>query len=426
VEEIESSYQYKLWTAMGILGAATRKNVWMGLAGKRLFLNGLIILVGPSGNRKTTALEVALPLIKDAECIQVIQDSATCPAMLERMSQIEYPDLNNQMKKQGHVLVYAEELTTFLTKSSLKEGQASQFMCKLLDCGDEAHHRTRGGGHLFIHDPYLHMITATTPAGIADTFTNLTWTGGLASRALFIYGNRFKKNPNPKELNPLIAENLIRDLRHIGSLSGEFTFSPRAQEYYTEWYMQLEEGDEDSPVAGLLNRGGTLARKFGCLISLAYKDNLIVNLKDLKEAIIAFEQIKSNLESIAKEDIKVQLADDLHRIYRLVKKHKTITRTRLMQRVAKYGVHKRRLDETLDYLVEMGTILVESQGTDYGPDGKVKRKGTKYKFHTTLPFLERAEVTTSYVKEMKEEIQRKRSMRVKHQTEEKQDEPERV
>jgi len=407
VKEVESSHQYKLYTGIGLLGAAIRKNIHIALPGELIYLNPAIILVGPSGNRKGSVLGVGLALLKKAKVISIVEDAATMPALLHELAKLTYKNGTGVEHQQAHALIWAEELTTLFTKSSLKEGMTSQFMCKLLDSRDEAQYKTRSGGSLVLKDPFIQLVAGSTPTGIVETFTNLSWKGGLAARLLLVSAGTYTKNPEPEQLDSRLAENLMLDLKYISSLSGEMSLNFKARNYYNDWYQSLEQQDDDTAVAGFINRGGVTVQRLAGLFSISENDSLEIRLQDIKEAIIAFEVLTNNLEALAMESSNVQFAADLTRVYRIIKKHwlketEAMSRTKLMLAVGKY-MDKNRLDEAIAYLESIRSVTCHQVGTN-NQDGSVSYGKVIYQFTSEVPFLENRGLISSYVLNREQKI----------------------
>lgn len=386
VYEIESNPQYKLFTGISVLSTVVRKNVWMELPGSNLFLNQLIVLVGPSGNRKTSVAKVGAKILKATDTIQIIRDSITCPALLDKMASMTYPNGNGQHKPQSQVFVYADELTTFLTKATLKDGQTSQFLCSLFECPDEAEHIVKHSASAYLKDVYISMLSCTTPVGIDSTFTELSWRGGLGARALLVYGGQFIKNPDPIPLDTRIEDNLIHDLRHINSLSGQMQFTPKAFDEYKDWYLKLEQLEEDTAIAGMLNRGAMLVRKLACILSLSESDTLYVTRDHFRAARQLFDQLCDDLESINTETSNAAHWKNLCRLYHVIKREQIMTRT-AVARVSSKFCKSPELEELLLQLQDMAAIRIIPPNTMQS-DGTLS-SNTLYKFLSKIPALER-------------------------------------
>jgi hypothetical protein len=190
--------------------------------------------------------------------------------------------------------IQVSELGTFI---HAEDDQLLSFLIRMWDGQrDKFRHETVGGGVVEIDNPWLNVISATTPAWLKANFPESMVSGGLTSRVVFIYGDKKRSLiPYPDEVIPpteyaKLRLDLIADLAEISKLAGPYQLSTFAREWGRAWYADHNNPDLRPPhlaserFSGYIARKQTHLHKFAIILAAAKRSSLIIEEDDLKES----------------------------------------------------------------------------------------------------------------------------------------------
>jgi hypothetical protein len=176
-----------------------------------------------------------MALLRELEDINFGPDSGTWQAIGKSLMEAQelFPvsaSLEGEMEEMSCITCAPGELGTFLdfqdrklidTLTSLWDGQRGVF-----------EHRTATAGIITINNPWINIISATTPAWLRRNVPEEAIGAGFASRVVFIFGDKKKQLiaypgflSNPEKLDKL-RNDLIYDLREIAKMLGEMHLTP--------------------------------------------------------------------------------------------------------------------------------------------------------------------------------------------------------
>lgn len=303
-EASAAARSYHYWTAVSAIAGVLRRQVWLDELVFELTPNFYIVLCGPPGVLKSSAISQGMALLRQVEGVHFGPDNFSWQALIDVMENCRYdmaqPD--GSYLPMSCVQLSVSELGTML---NMKEGQMIDVMVDLWDGHKRAWTKaTRVQKSNSVENPWINLITATTPDWIAGNFNETVLGGGFISRCIFVYA---EEDQHIRGLPSLYADGvkkkdlelqLVEDLQEMSSaLRGEFHYTPEAGEWYDkEWYPLHKKEMRDK--SAFLQLTGFLARKPGHVIKLAMilsaarSSNRIIELADFKEAV----RVIGNLE----------------------------------------------------------------------------------------------------------------------------------
>ena len=129
-QNTESPKQYHLWTAISAIASCLQRKCWIPWGHETIYPNFYIVLVGPPGGRKGTAMKILKPLLQDLD-IQMSADSVgSIQALYGEISEAtnEHITPKGTNIKHRSLTTWSEEFQVFLPlpagyqKYRLKEG----------------------------------------------------------------------------------------------------------------------------------------------------------------------------------------------------------------------------------------------------------------------------------------------------------------
>lgn len=295
-ENTEAPYIYRKWVAISVLGAALRRKCYLnwGNVGN-LYPNMYIVLVGPSGARKTTAMRLGEFFINKTGIFTSSEAITKEALVLELEASLDEDTL------QSSVTVFSEELTVFL---GYDNSEMMSYLCSWYDCKDLWKYKTKNRGENEILGVWVNILGATTPSSLRKNLPMDAIGGGLASRIIFVYAKR-KARPiafpfdDPKKEK--LREKLLSDYFLIAGLKGSFKFTDTFAAGYKIWY---EAQEEDDPFMFDKNFDGYSSRRPGhllklCMILSASRDQkMLIDGEILKRAIATLEEVEKDMKKV--------------------------------------------------------------------------------------------------------------------------------
>lgn len=300
-EPLEVPTLFNTWCALSALSAAAQRKIWIDMGLFKLAPNLYVVLDADPGVGKDTAMNVVRELLAQLPSIKTKSDSITKEKIYESLegafTKFDFPD--SKLKTLGHcsLTVFATEMS-LLIKRHDKDFVAA--LNALYNCLSIFKHSTKTRGENLILCPYLTILGGTTPDWISMNIQEDVIEGGLSARTIMVFSNdRSKINPWPKvsAAGVLAYPKMISRLEKILSLGGCFEWQQETKVLYEDWYCKHRAEHVKNPVMrGFHTRKPVHLMKVAMLISLSYKDELILDPSDFLCAYKFLEQIEPSVE----------------------------------------------------------------------------------------------------------------------------------
>lgn len=330
--ETESPASFHYWTGATIVSAALKRNVYLDMKQFKVYPNIYVILVGPSGARKSTATAIGMEIVRQVG-IRKFSDKITGAALIRDLSKAQEKKItatNNggvtsgaEIEFVSPMLIYASELGVFLGHDAYGSGVITD-LTDLYDCGPEWQKTTVSRGDEIVPGPYVTMLAASTPQTLKDTIPASAVGQGFTSRIFFVWGDKRRKRvPIPiwGAGQQMLKNNLIADLKQIMKVRGEFAFTPESLKMYTEFYdkaLEPEEEYEDERLRNYASRKHIHALKIAQICSVAERDDLLITPNDWISAMDAIKWIDKGLGNVFAGHGAATNSQDVIRVFRQI------------------------------------------------------------------------------------------------------------
>lgn len=313
-EYTESPKACHIWTGIGTVAGALRRQVWFDQGHFKWYPNFYIIIVGPPGViAKSTTINIGGRLLKGVKGVSLGPDAVT-PQMLTKImaeARIEVPMTQGEgitgtkLIPMSCVTFISAELGSLLDP---RDGVMVNVLTDLWDGKEgEWNKMTKTQGSDRVDNPFINILACTTPGWIADNVPRGLIGGGLTSRCIFIYGDTkhqllpYPGMETPKEVAALSGP-LIDDLREIAKLKGAYTLDANAYEWGVKWYndhwktehKHLSKADFD----GYLSRKQGHIHKIAMVLAACRRDDLVLTESDLVEATYLLDSAEKHWDRI--------------------------------------------------------------------------------------------------------------------------------
>ena len=243
VEDTESPRLFHLWAALSGAGACLGRRMVFPFGIADIYGSQFILLVGPPGARKSTAIKIIERRLRAATSLRFAPSDTggkyqgLITAMVGSLeSNDEIEDMLNadamtmidqvgamQVQidsRDAHVMyVCASEFTTFVGQNSM---DMITFLGKAWD-GEDYDYQLKSS-QAILENPLLSLIGGTTPSNIATSLPPESVGQGFTSRIIMVYANeKYKKVARPKRLCSTKEQLIDKTFNYIFyEMSGEF------------------------------------------------------------------------------------------------------------------------------------------------------------------------------------------------------------
>jgi len=298
----EAHPTYHIFSGLIALSSIIGRRVWVDMGPFVYVPNLYVILVGPSGNRKTTAMTPAKNLIRalglpySAEC--VTKEKLVLDVFAQERVIKDMPEEYSKFKTFSPMTCVVTELSEFLGAGGL--GMIN-FLVTIYD-QDYYDIRTKNKGDTSITGPYLCLLGCTTPDWITIYLKQDIISGGFSRRAIFVYEST-KGAPIPIPIvTPEMAtawNDLLAYGKRLMEVKGPMIWDGEAKKFYCDWYIQHSKRNAPHPMlVGYFESKHAQLLKIATLLSLSDNFDRILSVRHLQFALEILGLAELNMSKV--------------------------------------------------------------------------------------------------------------------------------
>lgn len=343
IDNTENPKDYNLWAGISAISASMKRNVYVWRNYIQFFPNQYIILVGPPGIGKGSAIHPSVAIVKEAATVNYLSDKITAEKIIEKLATgvtKTVPTVNGSGVTLGQdhtATILAKELPVFLSSSEWMHS----LLCQLWD-ENEFEYDTKHKGTYKIVDMCVGMLGACVPDFIRklsrDSLAPIT--GGFTARTIFVYAtDKAKLLPagwgRPLQQVTTLRKELVNDLKHISKLQGEMFLDADAKKFWDFKYGEHNKtGDFDTDAsANFKSRISSHIIKTAISISLSESDTLTITRPQLERATFLIEDIGHKVDVVFRAVGESPTAAIQEKVLDYVIKKGVVSRVDLMRKV---------------------------------------------------------------------------------------------
>ena len=379
----ESPEVFHYWAGISTLAGAIKRRVWIEMGYFQWTPNFYITFVGPPGVvSKSTTISIGMDLLGEVDSVTFGPPSCTWQALAKKFEQAtelvptDPGNIEGEMEPMSCLTCAVSELGTFLNFTDDK------MISVLIEWWDARktvfEHSTATSGTIKIANPWINIISATTPTWLKANAPETFIGGGLASRTIFVYGARkrhlvaYPGLVKPREELVQQRADLIHDLKEIALAYGQMQLTPEAIVFGDAWYQELQWGARPLHLAsdrfdGYLSRKQTHVHKLAMVLALSRHDHLWVELKDLQDALNIITAMEASMlhvfESVGVAPIARHVREIMSFVWTYQTQGYTVTRQRLWRHCMQI-MSAQEFTEAVDAGVKADYMQVAQNGTD--------------------------------------------------------------
>lgn len=233
----EPPLAYHLFCALSGVACVVNRRVYLNMGYFNIFPPLGIIILGPSGIKKTSAADIVVGMLSELNLTKIYADKLTPEALVEAMK-----------GENATGLIYAPEMATFLGKQKYNEGMIP-LLTRLMDCPSVWKSETIMRAQTVLYNVALSSLMCSTLDWFIKNTPEDTFGGGFVARNLMIVqytSPRVRAVPRPGD--PADRDRLKEELAYMHELQGEMVPHPQLYRLegdqergtYADWYYEFK------------------------------------------------------------------------------------------------------------------------------------------------------------------------------------------
>lgn len=240
----ESPAVFHKWSCLAAISTLAGRRFHFKLGPIVYYPHMYVCLVADPGVKKSFAMDKAKDIIRAVGGIPVAATQTTKEAITKEMSHEKFPGKkffkngDGVMEEYNQLAIFATELTQFIGVNPL--GMLDFLTTIYTEKHYDARYKNQGSD--FFAGPYITMLACMTPETAKGYLKQNILTGGFSRRTVFVYGTGGNIIPIPSftpEQQQAVAD-CVAWGKEVQHQSGEFVFGPGAEEWYCNWYTNLQ------------------------------------------------------------------------------------------------------------------------------------------------------------------------------------------
>lgn len=353
----DAPVEFSLASGLCAISSAIGNSLWYDTWGQTVYPHLWAVLVAPSSFwRKSTAINMAEKLLREAE------DSRVLPADFSREKMLE------ELSARPVGMLTQREFGGFLERLGSTYMAGTKEMLTDLYDGPERYSRALKTKTYVIERPAITLLAATTLDWLESKITDGDLRSGFLARFLFITA---ATKSSPKGLTggmDYAARMMLRDaLIDLTKITpGPVTLTPDAMQLYDAWLGSWQEEVESVRHASDLTGFAVRLQTYALKLSMSYQASSVmatgnpvdvIDVDSIRSAIAYCRHLWENVASLVDEEIAIgKDARELRRMRHMV--GGGITRSQLLKLSR---LKARDFDEYLKTLVQSGELISESR-----------------------------------------------------------------
>ena len=365
----EPPSEWQFWSAVSVLSASLKRNVYFWYRGIQFFPNQYIVLVGPPGLGKGSAINPATDIAEAAGSANFFRDSVTAEKVIERLAngflKVNAATLLAPLKSDHCATAVALELPVFLSSTSDRKFST---LCALWD-QSKFEYDTKNKGTSLVKDMSFGLVGGCTPNFIQHLSQNnvSAVTGGFSARTIFIYNSERETLMDnafgaPTKTNITLYDALVNDLKHISQLKGEMRMDINAQKLWSHTYRihNKPDGKDDlnsDASANFKSRISSHIIKAAISISISESDTLTISANHLERAIKLIERVRDRIDIVFRAVGESPLVVVQDKVFEFIKQQGVTSRSSILKRL-----YRHMTDEQLTqviYVLRNSNLITE-------------------------------------------------------------------
>ena len=319
-KQSEAPERYFWWSALAMLSATVKKNVYLDRYYYKLYPNIYVVLVSRrSGLRKGIPVSLAGKILGEVNNTRILDGRNTIESIIQELSTQRTVE-GGPIQSEAQGILLTGEWDTFLVEND--------HGLTILTALHNTHEHSAGWKYSIksapaqtLKNPCISLLAASNETLFNDMVQAKDIEGGFIARTFIVYESKRRGRNSLMERPEGIMEikALAQHLKEVAKISGEFKMELPARVLYDKWYNKIcDVSDNYDDRTGTLERTGDQVLKVAMLISLAKKLDLIIEVDDLQEAIDECEYCIAGVKKVTMGSGQSEVAASVGKVLKLL------------------------------------------------------------------------------------------------------------
>lgn len=295
---------FHAWAGLSCLSHLSGPKVWADQGMYKIYPHMYVVLTGPPGGSKSTAMRFAQKIVSRFDHIAQAPASITKEMIIKTMGE---PDSQcarafkylDKPVKYSQLSIFASEFINLINAGGNPNGMID-FFTDIWDRVDDGYKdATKNKGSFDIIRPYISILACMTDDTAKSLISQKIVSGGMTRRVIFVYGEEHTDAvPFPHVTEDQVAASLrcIKHGEHLKEVIGPFQWTPEAVRTYDSWYRTNHKRRHEEPdkiLAQFLSTKREYVIKIAMLIKLAENPvKLILDTEALDHSIQLIDSVE--------------------------------------------------------------------------------------------------------------------------------------
>jgi len=288
---------FHAWAGLSCLSHLIGPRVWADQGMFRVYPHMYIVLTGPPGGSKSTAMRFAQKIVSKFDHIALAPTSSTKEMIIKTMGMpdsecarvFKYQD---KPVKYSQLSIFSSEFINLINAGGNPNGMID-FFTDIWDRVDDGYKdATKNKGSFDIIRPYISILACMTDDTVKNLINQRIVSGGMTRRVIFVYGEEITEAVPFPDVTPVQQEAIVRLIEHgerLKDTAGPFEWTDSGRKTYISWYKsnhQRRHNEPDKILAQFLSTKREYVIKIAMLLQLAkYPISLVLDSAVIEEAV---------------------------------------------------------------------------------------------------------------------------------------------
>lgn len=364
--ENEASPRYHKWACLATLSVAMSRRVWVSQGDWRVYPNLYLLFVGDPASGKSVALSFAEKLVQAFTQYPIAPNSITREMLAQTMGRADKQSFlhNGVITEFSHMTVFSDELVMFLGSEPLR---MIDFLTAIYSAEGPFSIATKNKGSDVIVNPCLVLLGLLTPNTLSSMLTQNLVSGGFSRRALLVYAkDRGVPKPRPKftDAHAAAKQQCVEYARKLQSMSGQFVWTPEAEAWFDDWYINVKDPTMRAEQNDVLKRywsaKDVLLLKVAMLYALSQEPDLTLSIESLIMADEMLTELESDILTVFGGGGRNELAPITHQVYLFINEHPGVKETMIRARFLN-AASDSEIRDMLTHLTDTGRVIKKTE-----------------------------------------------------------------
>ena len=363
---------YHFWGAVSLIAAAVEDRVWFEkFKHEQLYTNLFILLVGPSGLGKGTAIS---QLVRLAECsisINQYRGRLTGAHLIDILGKPTVDSWGQKCLANPKLWLIMDELQNDI---STNKRMVEEFVYLMTEFYTASNYKvdtgTRTHGQVVVDRPLVNWLAGTTEEDLREILTTRLMRSGFTARTCFVFGEYDFKIRHPRIDYPDDYEEVFQHLCYrlyaLQRTQGPILITETAEAELDKWYVSRPEPEQEL-LYSIWKRHHDLMLKFAMILCLADGGPTVIRHRHIIQAQQMVNKVYAFSQELVRFAAETQETKPVNKVAQYLRKKGSIKHSEATRHFrAAYGMDAGVFRRAINALMQENRVEMEQTKPDRG------------------------------------------------------------